>query len=147
MNKDVSIWTAVFAFIALGSFVWGLMCNQARKDALNEINKYKDIVQEFVKKTDNEYLYVDINGVYHFSNTCSILKSRAEHCEVYSYSHVEFASVHDWKDFFESEQICAKCFQPKYVIKLRDKETLLKHIQSKEDLLECFRDIDEEYYN
>lgn len=146
MNNSWSKWTTLFFFIALGAVTWALICNQVRKEAVEEVNKHREYVRYIKEEVDSGYIYVDLNGVYHYSHDCSILLHRGENKSAYSYKHVKKSLVTDWNIFFESEQVCAKCFKTPYINQLKKTSNLLEYMM-RNGHNEQYRDADEEYYN
>ena len=147
MNNQWSKWTTLFLFIALGAVTWALLCNQIRKEAVEEVNQHREYVRYLKEEVDSGYIYVDLNGVYHYANDCYILRYRGEdNAAPYSYKHFKKSLVEDWEQFFESEQICAKCFKTPYINQLKKTSNELDYMMRNQHN-ELYRDADEEYYN
>ena len=144
MNNTWSKWTTLFFFIALGAVTWALICNQVREEAVEEVNKHREYVRYIKEEVDSGYIYVDLNGVYHYANDCYIL--RDDDNSAYSYKHFKKSSVTDWELFFETEQVCVECFETPYINQLKKTSNTLDYMM-KNQHNEQYRDADEEYYN
>ena len=163
--KTIGWWVIALSIISLA--IWGMhSCNKRQKEkqeakwALEE-KKYKD------KLLFDEFVYKDINGVYHITNDCGLLNDiyctsdEEEKRGNYSSQYISRRPIKDWHKFAAKHQLCSECFTPELIRQLdsvrenniapylrdqgRTKSPL--ELQYQETADELYRDADEEYYN
>lgn len=133
--KKIGWWVFSVSIIVLIIF-WYRSC-ESREDK-------KQAEKEYVKQEQvlhDQYLYRDINGVYHIYHNCRMLTRHHYDSEdnriydSYSSSYVSRNSIKNWYDFAATHQLCSKCFSP----------AIIRQLDSIR--LEYNGDENEEYYN
>lgn len=113
--KTVGWWILALSVIALVAY--GVhSCNKRE-----ETNKKQAKLERILH---GEYVYEDVNGVYHIDEHCRMLRKHfydAEENEVYENYSSEYmprSIITSWRGFASTHQLCTKCFSPGLVHQL-----------------------------
>lgn len=163
--KTIGWWIIALSIISLA--IWGMhRCSkqQSEKREAGRIlaeKEYKD------KLLSDQYVYKDINGVYHITNDCGMLNDiywtsdEEEKRGNYSSQYINRSTIKDWHKFAAKHQLCSECFTPELINQLdsirvnniapylrgRERSASPLELQYQETADELYRDADEEYYN
>lgn len=129
--KTIFVWCAFFGIIALA--VFGIRSCK-HQDSNRKQAKLERVL-------NGEYVYEDINGVYHIDEHCRMLRKyhydpeENEVYENYSSQYYPRSIIKSWDGFACTHQLCTKCFSPVIILQLDSIR------------IEYNGDEDEEYYN
>ena len=119
--KTIFVWCAFFGIIALA--VFGIRSCSKHQDSNRTQAKLERVL-------NGEYVYEDINGVYHIDENCRMLRKYhydPEENEVYeNYSSQYFprSIIKSWDGFACTHQLCTKCFSPELIKQLDSVRTV-----------------------
>lgn len=156
--KTISVWCLFFGIIAVAAF--GIRSCKQNQENIKKQAKTERILHD-------EYVYKDINGVYHMDEHCRMLrkyhydKEEEEVYENYSAEYMQRSIIKSWRGFAATHQLCSRCFSPERIRQLdsinennvtpylrgRDRAKSPLELQYQETTDELYRDADEEYYN
>ncbi len=122
--------------------------NQIEQKALEE-QREKEKQDEYASMLSDNYIYMDINNVYHASVDCIEYLGFREKILLYSLQYIEKDSICDWLEFARTHQLCTLCFSLQMVKDLNSRENVFvpwaQQFRETDD--ELYRDADEEFYN
>lgn len=120
MNDSVkSILWWICAIVVIALCIWGIhSCNKACdekgkiKKAEEKAQIERNRMQEKAFKSNDQYMYVDRNGVYHIDKNCLILAlgKYDDSNATYSVSYQPKSAISDWDEFASTHQLCTECF-------------------------------------
>lgn len=126
--KTIGIWCAFIGIIALA--VFGIRSCQKQNKAERDAKRAQLDYEYQQGLLNDEYVYQDINGIYHITRYCNMLndvyleKGDDEDDEVvykrgnYSSQYINRSTIKDWHQFAATHQLCSECFTPELIRKL-----------------------------
>lgn len=129
--KTIGVWCAFFGIIALA--VFGIRSCSKHQDSDRKQAKLERVL-------NGEYVYEDINGVYHIDEHCRMLRKyhydpdENEVYENYSSQYYPRNIITSWEGFASTHQLCTKCFSPELIKQLDSVRIIKTHSDCSSEL-------------